>query len=644
MKNFIKNFADNRYYFLVLLPVALLMFPHKGITHDTRLYVFDILNIARDGIFANDVLTIVGTQDKYTLFSLAAAPLYKILSLWAATAVVFIVGQLVWFSGLIALITKITEDGKTAFFGLLSAFLLPTAYFGFTVLSYGETFATPRLFVEGLTFWSLWCFFNRSYVISALLVLAALSLHPIMGLITTSLIAGILLQEGRRWWLIFGAASIAGIAIILVSGVIPLERFTAVMDGDWLYVVEKRAKYLFVSEWRAGDWARIILASSITVPMIALYSGWQRRLILSALIVGASGLAVSFIGTDVLHNVLLSQVQTSRTVWFVYLLGNVGMGVVVASLYKKSESDGDVFFFLYLSAWLIAHILWPLTGMTLGLATSGLAYLRITGKIAGLPSLFRRLIYLLTIILFVLMVFFRIKFWLLPENQSAIFSKGDAFVGIAGFSQFELALIVLVVFTVVRLRLKIPPYVTKGLIILLAVWSIFVWDRRSAEDRGLEGGYIVDSLLEHIPQGAQVYWESNVKGAWFLLRRPSYFASVQGAGAVFSEPLAAEILKRSPIANSIDGVDYVDIWRPVKTVAEYAERLEVSKQLDRIDLVDACTNAPELDFLVLTRQVAGAYLMVWSPRTHDQAVDAPATTPGTLPEDSHFLYRCADFR
>ena len=585
-----------------------------------------------------------GAQYKYNLFSYIAAPLYKILSPWAATTLVFIAGQLVWFSGIIALVTKFAEDEKTAFFGLLSAFLLPTTYFGFSVLSYGEPFATPRLFVEGLTFWSLWCFFSRKYVISALLVVAAFSLHPIMGLVAASLLIAILLQEGRRWWWIFGIASVAGGAIILASGAVPLEKITAVLEGDWRQVVEARAKYLYLSEWRAKDWARILLATSITLPLIALYSGWQRRLVVSGLIVGVSGLFVSFIGTDVLHNVLLSQLQTSRAVWFAYLLGNIGLGVVVANMYRKSEEDGDAFFFLYISVWTVAHLIWPLPGMILGIVASGLAYLRITGKISGIPSVLRRLIYILSVILFVSMIFFRLKFWLQPGSLEAIFAKSEAFVGIAGFTQIELAFVVFIVFAVVRLRLKIPSPVTKGLLVVLALWSIFVWDRRSADDRGLEGDYIADSLLEQIPEGAQVYWEGNAKGAWLLLGRPSYFADAQGAGVVFSDDLAVEYLKHSRIAQAIDGVDYVDIWRPFKTRDEYNERLKARKKIDRGDLVDACANAPELDFLVLSREVDGAYLLDWRPQTRDQVVNPPPAASDLPPTGSLYLYRCADFR
>ena len=620
------------------------MFPHKGIIHDTRLYVFDILNIAHEGIFANDVLTIVGTQDKYTLYSYLAAPLYKILSPWAATSLVFIVGQLIWVSGIIALVAKFAGNQKIAFYGLLSAFLLPTTYFGFSVLSYGEPFATPRLFVEGLTFWSLWCFFSRRYVISALLVLAAFSLHPIMGLIIAALLIAVLLQEGRRWWWIFGSLLVAGVAILLVSGAVPLDRITATLEGDWLHVVQERAKYLYVAEWRGKDWARIVMATSVILPLFAICSGWQRRLILSALIVGMSGLLVSFIGTDVSHNVLLSQVQASRAVWFAYLLGNVGLGIVIAHMYGKSEEDGDVFFFLYVSAWAITHLIWPIPGMILGVAASGLAYLRCRGYIAGIASILRRLIYILSVILFAWLIYLRATFWLKPGNLADIFAKSDGYLGLAGFTQIELAVVVFIVFVIVRLRVTVPSSLTNSLLILLALWSIFVWDRRSADDRGLEGDYIADSLREQIPQGAQVYWEGTVKGAWFLLGRPSYFGDSQGSGAVFSEPLAVEYLKRSRVAMALDDVDYISIWRPFKTREEYMERLVADKELSRGDLVTTCNNAPELDFMMLRRQIEGAYLTEWKPRTRAQLDDGATARPGVTPPDTLYLYRCADFR
>lgn len=644
MKNLIKDYYGNKYGYLLLLPVLLLMMPHKGIIHDARLYVFDILNIARPGILANDFLAVSGTQNQYTLYPYLAAPLFDVLSPWAATSVVFILGQAIWFSGLIALVAKFAEDEKVAFFGLLSALLLPAAYFGFSVLSYGEPFATPRLFVEGLTFWALWCFFRRAYAISGLMVLAALALHPIMGLIAAALIVALLLQESRRWWWIFAAAGVAGIALVTISGLVPLERITATLEGDWLRVVQARASYLYLSEWPLKDWTRIALAVSITVPLAALYSGWRRRLVVAAWMVAGAGLVLSFVGADLLYNVLLSQVQTNRTVWFVYLLGNVGLGVVIGRMYQKSEEDGDAFFFLYLGAWTVAHLLWPVPGLLIGLIASGLAYLRATDKIAGLPSLFRRLVYLLSAIMFVWLLIFRVKFWLLPGNRRDFLPDTDAFMGIAGFTHVELVFVILLVFAAVRLRWRVPAPATKALLVLLTVWSVFVWDRRSDHERGLEGAYAVSALRDQIPQGAQVYWEGDVKGAWYLLRRPSFFSGTQGAGAVFSRALGEEFWRRSRIVHDLDGVDYVDIWRPFASPREFAASRRVDRQLTLDDLTAVCSRAPQLDFMVLTRLVGDAYIATWLPPAHDTVGGVPAIPAELPPTQARFLYRCADFR
>ena len=136
-----------------------------------------------------------------------------------------------------------------------------------------------------------------------------------------------------------------------------------------------------------------------------------------------------------------------------------------------------------------------------------------------------------------------------------------------------------------------------------------------------------------------------MNGAWYLLGRASYFALEQGAGVVFSQELAIEYMRRSKTVNAVDGVDYVDIWRPAETIEQTRTRYRVNKELARSDLVAACTSEPELDFLILTRRVDGAYLTVWHARTSDQRVGAaPQAASQLLPTHPYFLYRCADFR
>lgn len=643
MKKFVPTFLATHYRFLVLVPLVMLIMPNRGLTHDTRIYVFSILRRLHETQFANDVLAQAGVQSDYTIYPRLVEPLYQVLSPWAASTVLLVLGQLIWFAGVLALVGKFTRDSTATFYGLLAAILLPATYFGFTVLAYAEPFATPRIFVEGLTFWALWCYFNRAYVTTGVLVALALALHPIMGLVTAGLIAVVLLQEDRLWWWVFGAAVVAGAAAVLGGGIVPLERITASLSGDWLTVVQERAKYLFVSQWPVKDWARILLAVSVLLPLGALAAGWQRRLIIAAAVVAAGGLLVAFLGADVLHNVLLSQMQTSRAIWFAYLFGNIGVGIVVVDMYRRSEADGDFFLFAYALAWTVDHVLWPIPGLAIGLIFSALAYLRISGRMAGIPSVARRLVYLVSLIGLAFLVYFRIKFWLDPDNRVDAFAPNDSYLGIVGLTQAELLFVLFLVFVAVRLRLKLPAVVPIALTLALTVWAGHVWDRRNLENRGLEGGYAAADLIAQIPPGSQVYWEGNAKGAWFLLGRPNYFGDVVGAGSVFSEGLAKVFLKRSRIIFAIDGIEYVDIWRSVDTIAAHSHRALKFKKLTRSDLVQACVDAPELDFLMLSREVDGAYLSVWYPRFRG-ADAAPAGTSGPPSARPMYLYRCADLR
>ena len=243
------------------------------------------------------------------------------------------------------------------------------------------------------------------------------------------------------------------------------------------------------------------------------------------------------------------------------------------------------------------------------------------------------------------MIFFRAKFWLKSYNFDAAFQDVGPFLGVAGLSQVEVLLVVLVIFAIARLRLQISPFVTAALLISLTVWAVFIWDRRDTDSRGLDGDYRAETLADYIPEDAQVYWESDVKGAWYLLGRASYFALEQGAGVVFSKDLAVEFLRRSKTIHAVDGVDYVDIWRRNETIEQTLTRYRVNKELARSDLAAACGAEPELDFLVLTRRVEGAYVTVWYPRSSDRGAGAtPQSASQLLPTDPYFLYRCADFR
>jgi hypothetical protein len=69
--------------------------------------------------------------------------------------------------------------------------------------------------------------------------------------------------------------------------------------------------------------------------------------------------------------------------------------------------------------------------------------------------------------------------------------------------------------------------------------AALAWDVRSADQRALdrrEGREALGAQLAASP--GPVYWMGGVTHAWFWADRPSWFAMAQGAGVVFSRPLA----------------------------------------------------------------------------------------------------------
>jgi hypothetical protein len=75
--------------------------------------------------------------------------------------------------------------------------------------------------------------------------------------------------------------------------------------------------------------------------------------------------------------------------------------------------------------------------------------------------------------------------------------------------------------------------------VALAGLTALVWDIRSPTEKALdrrEGSAELSALLARSP-GA-VYWLGGVGHSWFWADRPGWFSMAQGAGVVFSRPLA----------------------------------------------------------------------------------------------------------
>jgi hypothetical protein len=174
---------------------------------------------------------------------------------------------------------------------------------------------------------------------------------------------------------------------------------------------------------------------------------------------------------------------------------------------------------------------------------------------------------------------------------------------------------------------------------VLAALTAFGWDQRMPWTKFIETTEAVpESLSSLLPQQGLVYWEGDVRVPWFVLKRPSYFSCAQGTGALFFRGTAITYQDRYETLEPLRTLDFgqefsCPLPRDPETVSYSREAL-----------ASICTKEPELGALVLTRPVANAPARIWvSParfgyfRWADGNMQAVAT-------DRFFIYACADLR
>ena len=91
--------------FFALLAVNAVALPYRGILHDSQLYAVQVMNRVENGAYADDLFFRYGSQDKFSVFSLAAAPLARVLGLQNTFFVLYLV-----FNSLLLLAAAPVDD------------------------------------------------------------------------------------------------------------------------------------------------------------------------------------------------------------------------------------------------------------------------------------------------------------------------------------------------------------------------------------------------------------------------------------------------------------------------------------------------------------------------------------------------------
>jgi hypothetical protein len=603
--------------------------PYQGIANDAQLYTLQALNALQHGHFDHDLYLRFGSQDQFTLFSAVYEPFLAAFGLSTGVLLATIAGQAVWLTGFILLLRTFTRSNWETAAVAAGVIALPSYY---NIIGFGESVVTPRQFAEGLSMAGLALLLRGHRVGSlATLVVAAL-LHPLMTV--PALAAWFCYQFRLRWtWICAALTPPAALAGLCAAGVEPFARVGETFDPTWFEIVQTRDSWCLVLGWSWLNIAVVSAAVATAAFMLTLTAGRDRAILGTTLVVGLGGLATTFVGGDLLHNVLVVDAQTWRAIWLLAVVANAfavrhlvrtltqhpirppellllsGLGILLL---------GRVASIVYFpaDAALLAGFVINLPGLRWGAtAAGGRAATVISVTMAGACGAG---------------VVLQLIHGMRPDEVGPL---------LVAFAPVAAAL--LPVWAVITVPQPVTPDDRRrvGAAALLAAAILLVaaarWDQRDAWTRLVESPAAARDAAGLIPPQATVYWDGGVRMLWFGLDRPSYFSCEQGTGALFSRDTAMAYARRRDSIMPLRELEYEGC-----PSLEY----QTPPQPTTADLKRACLQEPALDYVVLGRHLPGLPSRDW-PSPAQMAGGGLVDSANPINRVKRFyIYACADAR
>lgn len=298
-----------------LLLLNALFLPYRARFHDSVLYGLQVANQVEGGRFDDDLFLRFGSQDSYSIFSRAVAPLTAVLGLQTTFLLLYLVSNALYFWGLIRLVRALIPDPLIATLGLLGVAVSPLPLGGLSIFHVNENFFTPRLPANALVLFGLERMLAGRWLTAAVLLLASLLLHPLMGF------AGLLVFV--LWCLRRCSPRLRFPAVWLVVGGLPVLlvpslgfRLFGHMDAAWRAEIWRCKPHLLGTEWAFGDWIRMVVSAGVPLLAWRLLPGEGRRSDFLAALAAVSLLGVAgILLVCYLPYSLPMQVQPFRWLW-----------------------------------------------------------------------------------------------------------------------------------------------------------------------------------------------------------------------------------------------------------------------------------------------------------------------------------------
>jgi hypothetical protein len=529
-------------HFAILLCLWSLTYEYRGLVYDAQIYAVQALAKLRPSL-ATDLFLQNVSQDKFTIFPRLYAWAIELVGLRPAALLLTMVST-VWLVWVSWALVKTFANHDLAWLAAFILVILAGDYGAFGVFSVSEPFLTARLPAECLLISALTCYLRDYRRIASALALAAFFLHPLMALPVVLLL--ICLRLPPRAIIFAAGVGILGtlIAAFAATEVSSVRRILPVMDTHWVDVVRERSQFLFLQLWRVKDWALNARPFfSLALSAIIFRSGNARALALSAIVVGATGIAIGAIASSLGPVAPLIQGQTWRWVWITTI---VGILLLLPTAYEawKDDRHGGMCAILLVGGWLLP--------VEAGIACVSLALLvwTLRLRILRFSPEYARLVELAIILAIVC--------WSLKASIEILAAMpavrpGESSLAAIVWAIFSIKTWCVLFAAVLWFGASVSRSVAFPAVMLAAIgaFASFMLYQSSRHIRPYGAASDINEFAEwrdHIPEGSTVYvTNGNDSGSfvWFTLQRNNYLSPGQSAGVVFSRATALEVKRRS---------------------------------------------------------------------------------------------------
>ena len=606
----------------VVAGLWLLARPYLGVRHDGVLYMGQTLLRLQPDVFSHDIFFAYGSQDEFSVFSRIVSHLYSWLGL-GTTELIILPLSIAALLAAVASLLRTLPDARDRWLGLAALSVMSHHYGGYGVFSFAESFVTARTVAEPLSVMALAAMLAGRPAWAVALVAAAGAVHPLMALPSAIIIWLVLALRDPRWYL--GLAALPALVGLAFAGVPPFSGLLHSYDAVWGGAVLEANLHVFVARWQLVDWQALALDFGLLAIYARLLPPVLAQMCRLALVAVAALMAVSLIGADLFHNILITQLQLWRGLWLTHLLAMIFLPWLFRSLWRRGPV-GRHFALAAAAAVLAITMTWA-TGWAFAIWALLLAAL-MQRRVALSPSV-DRLVWVANVLSLVgltLAIGWRTQGELVQADAVVDRSLLAWLLASMPTVAMPLAGWLLASFDQGRARAAFAT----GMALVLLATGASTWDRRSAWTRYIEnatpGKHPFSRLMA---KDAQVYWPDQLAATWAVLGRSSYGSVSQRSGLLFNRATAIEYLRRQP---SLAGFGLQrELCKLIATVRSDGPESDTCAPDPEL-LQDICRFPKGPDFLVFPYKLRLGLVSEWT-------FSAPDATPLT-----YFLYDCLKLR